>query len=311
MLTVFVCVTMEGWTDTMHYMNDAVGSSWPWVYFITLIVIGAFFVLNLVLGVLSGEFSKEGEKAKARGEFQKSKVRQQIEQSLQGYMEWITHAEDLEPDSKDLERMREEKEKEEDLAPIDETPTKDGEKKKKFLWFLQKKRQLQRINRTMRREIRQVVKSQAFYWGIIIMVFLNTCILTTEYHGQPVWLDSFQEIGNLIFLVLFTCEGLLKMYCFGFEAYFMSLFNRFDCFVVISSILEVVLLKFELMQPLGMSVLRCIRLLRIFKITKYWVSLRALVSSLLNSMQSILSLLLLLFLFMMIFALLGRLLCRR
>ena len=84
MLTVFVCVTMEGWTDTMYYMNDAVGSSWPWIYFVTLIVIGSFFVLNLVLGVLSGEFSKEGEKAKARGEFQKSKVRMQIEHSLQG-----------------------------------------------------------------------------------------------------------------------------------------------------------------------------------------------------------------------------------
>jgi len=85
MLTVSVCVTMEGWTDTMYYMNDAVGSSWPWIYFVTLIVIGSFFVLNLVLGVLSGEFSKEGEKAKARGEFQKSKVRMQIEHSLQGY----------------------------------------------------------------------------------------------------------------------------------------------------------------------------------------------------------------------------------
>merc|ERR1719244_1818391 len=112
MLTVFVCVTMEGWTDTMYYMNDALGSSWPWIYFVTLIVIGSFFVLNLVLGVLSGEFSKEGEKAKARGEFQKSKVRMQIEHSLQGYMEWITHAEDLEPDSKDLERDAKKKDKE-------------------------------------------------------------------------------------------------------------------------------------------------------------------------------------------------------
>jgi len=305
MLTVFVCVTMEGWTDTMYYMNDAVGSSWPWIYFITLIIIGSFFVLNLVLGVLSGEFSKEGEKAKARGEFQKSKVRQQIEQSLQGYMEWITHAEDLEPDSKELERKKELEDKDEELAPVDETPAKEGDKKKKFIWFIQKKRQLQRINRNVRRQIRQIVKSQMFYWGIIIMVFLNTCILTTEHHGQPPWLDKFQDIGNLIFLILFTLEGLFKMYSFGFEAYLMSLFNRFDCFVVISSILEVVLLHLELMPPLGMSVLRCVRLLRIFKITKYWASLRALVSSLLNSMQSILSLLLLLFLFMMIFALLG------
>ena len=30
------------------------GSAWPWIYFVTLIVWGSFFVLNLILGVLSG-----------------------------------------------------------------------------------------------------------------------------------------------------------------------------------------------------------------------------------------------------------------
>lgn len=35
-------------------MNDSVGSSWPWIYFISLVILGSFFVMNLVLGVLSG-----------------------------------------------------------------------------------------------------------------------------------------------------------------------------------------------------------------------------------------------------------------
>lgn len=34
--------------------NDALGTTWNWMYFIPLIIIGSFFVLNLVLGVLSG-----------------------------------------------------------------------------------------------------------------------------------------------------------------------------------------------------------------------------------------------------------------
>ena len=34
--------------------NDAFGSTFPWVYYIPLIIIGSFFMLNLVLGVLSG-----------------------------------------------------------------------------------------------------------------------------------------------------------------------------------------------------------------------------------------------------------------
>ena len=34
--------------------NDALGGGFNWVYFVPLIVIGSFFMLNLVLGVLSG-----------------------------------------------------------------------------------------------------------------------------------------------------------------------------------------------------------------------------------------------------------------
>jgi hypothetical protein len=34
--------------------NDALGSAWNWIYFVPLIVLGSFFMLNLVLGVLSG-----------------------------------------------------------------------------------------------------------------------------------------------------------------------------------------------------------------------------------------------------------------
>lgn len=38
----------------MFQTDDALGPSWNWLYFIPLIIIGSFFVLNLVLGVLSG-----------------------------------------------------------------------------------------------------------------------------------------------------------------------------------------------------------------------------------------------------------------
>merc|ERR1719244_632252 len=59
------------------------------------------------------------------------------------------------------------------------------------------------------------------------------------------------------------------------------------------------------MPPLGMSVLRCIRLLRAFKVTRYWSSMGNLVKSLVTSIASINALLILLILFIFIFALLG------
>lgn len=35
-------------------MNDAIGYEIPWIYFVSLVIFGSFFIINLVLGVLSG-----------------------------------------------------------------------------------------------------------------------------------------------------------------------------------------------------------------------------------------------------------------
>ncbi|XP_017859544.1 PREDICTED: voltage-dependent calcium channel type D subunit alpha-1 isoform X2 [Drosophila arizonae] len=305
MLTVFQCVTLEGWTDVLYYIQDAMGSDWQWMYFISMVILGAFFVMNLILGVLSGEFSKERNKAKNRGDFQKLREKQQIEEDLRGYLDWITQAEDIEPDatgglmpdgkSKQPNDMDSTENMGEEMPEMQVTESRWRKMKKDF----------DRVNRRMRRACRKAVKSQAFYWLIIVLVFLNTGVLATEHYGQVDWLDEFQEYTNIVFIGLFTCEMLLKMYSLGFQGYFVSLFNRFDCFVVIGSISETLLTKTGMMPPLGVSVLRCVRLLRVFKVTKYWRSLSNLVASLLNSIQSIASLLLLLFLFIVIFALLG------
>ncbi|XP_078024671.1 calcium channel, voltage-dependent, L type, alpha 1D subunit, a isoform X8 [Epinephelus lanceolatus] len=340
MLTVFQCITMEGWTDVLYWMNDAMGFELPWVYFVSLVIFGSFFVLNLVLGVLSGEFSKEREKAKARGDFQKLREKQQLEEDLKGYLDWITQAEDIDPDNED-EADEESKRNRVTLADLTE------KKKGRFGWFSQSSdthasvpasetesvntenqngedektpccgplcqkiskskfsRRWRRWNRFCRRKCRLAVKSVPFYWLVIILVFLNTLTISSEHYNQPMWLTQVQDVANKVLLALFTCEMLVKMYSLGLQAYFVSLFNRFDCFVVCGGITETILVELEIMSPLGISVFRCVRLLRIFKVTRHWQSLSNLVASLLNSMKSIASLLLLLFLFIIIFSLLG------
>uniref|UniRef100_A0A1Q3G4E2 Voltage-dependent L-type calcium channel subunit alpha n=2 Tax=Culex tarsalis TaxID=7177 RepID=A0A1Q3G4E2_CULTA len=303
MLTVFQCVTLEGWTDMLYYIQDAMGSTWQWVYFISMVILGAFFVMNLILGVLSGEFSKERTKAKNRGDFQKLREKQQIEEDLRGYLDWITQAEDIDPEN-EAKIIQEGKTMIMNEIDSSDNLGEDGEVQQE-MWFTRKRKSMDRVNRRLRRACRKAVKSQAFYWLIIVLVFLNTGVLATEHYQQPPWLDDFQEYTNMFFVALFTMEMLLKMYSLGFQGYFVSLFNRFDCFVVIGSIGEMILTSTQIMPPLGVSVLRCVRLLRVFKVTKYWQSLSNLVASLLNSIQSIASLLLLLFLFIVIFALLG------
>uniref|UniRef100_A0A8C3JW04 Voltage-dependent L-type calcium channel subunit alpha n=1 Tax=Calidris pygmaea TaxID=425635 RepID=A0A8C3JW04_9CHAR len=293
MLTVYQCITMEGWTEVLYWVNDAIGNEWPWIYFVSLILLGSFFVLNLVLGVLSGEFTKEREKAKSRGTFQKLREKQQLEEDLKGYMDWITHAEVMDSDRARGEGTR-------------SAWSKTLSLRVGFLALaILEGRQWRRWNRIFRRKCRDVVKSKFFYWLVILLVALNTLSIASEHHFQPEWLTQVQDNANRVLLALFVAEMLLKMYALGLRQYFMSLFNRFDCFVVCAGILEIILVELGTLSPLGISVLRCIRLLRIFKITRYWTSLSNLVASLLNSVRSIASLLLLLFLFIIVFALLG------
>ena len=84
-------------------------------------------------------------------------------------------------------------------------------------WFQKKKKGFDKFNRRARRNCRRAVKSQGMFWLIIVLVFLNTCVLATEHYRQPAWLDDFQEITNLFFVVLFTFEMSLKMYSLGFQ----------------------------------------------------------------------------------------------
>uniref|UniRef100_A0A8C3L500 Voltage-dependent L-type calcium channel subunit alpha n=1 Tax=Chrysolophus pictus TaxID=9089 RepID=A0A8C3L500_CHRPC len=306
MLTVFQCITMEGWTDVLYWMNDAMGFELPWVYFVSLVIFGSFFVLNLVLGVLSGEFSKEREKAKARGDFQKLREKQQLEEDLKGYLDWITQAEDIDPEN---DEEADEEGKRNTSMPTSETESVNTEnvsgEGENPACCGSLCRRWRRWNRFNRRKCRAAVKSVTFYWLVIVLVFLNTLTISSEHYNQPDWLTQIQDIANKVLLALFTCEMLVKMYSLGLQAYFVSLFNRFDCFVVCGGIVETILVELEIMSPLGISVFRCVRLLRIFKVTRHWASLSNLVASLLNSMKSIASLLLLLFLFIIIFSLLG------
>ncbi|CAL8367257.1 unnamed protein product [Lota lota] len=320
MLTVFQCITMEGWTDVLYWMNDAIGFEIPWIYFVSLVIFGSFFIINLVLGVLSGEFSKEREKAVARGELQKAQESKQLEEDMIGYMDWLIEAEDVDEEGNKRAAIAKKKmmkkfgwykqsedgesDSDDDIAYLDDDSG--------FCASLMAKMmansfcdQLCQLNHTFRKNCRVAAKSNNFYWLVLLLVFLNTVASASEHYGQPAWLTEMQERANKILLLLFTLEMSMKMYAFGLQIYFMALFNRFDCFVVCGGILETLLVELEFIPPIGISVLRCIRLLRIFKMTRHWAALSDLVNSLLNSMKAICSLLLLLFLFLIIFALLG------
>lgn len=148
--------------------------------------------MNLILGVLSGEFSKERTKAKNRGDFQKLREKQQIEEDLRGYLDWITQAEDIDPEN-EANVVQEGKTMTANEIDASDHLGEEGEIQQES-WLARKRKNIDRVNRRLRRACRKAVKSQAFYWLIIVLVFLNTGVLATEHYQQPPWLDDFQ--GN-------------------------------------------------------------------------------------------------------------------
>ncbi|XP_074218949.1 voltage-dependent N-type calcium channel subunit alpha-1B isoform X3 [Camelus bactrianus] len=324
-LTVFQCITMEGWTDILYNTNDAAGNTWNWLYFIPLIIIGSFFMLNLVLGVLSGEFAKERERVENRRAFLKLRRQQQIERELNGYLEWIFKAEEV--------MLAEEDKNAEEKSPLDAVLKRAATKKSRNDLIHAEEGEdrfadlcaagppfaraglksgktdgssyLRRKEKMCRFFIRRMVKAQSFYWAVLCVVALNTLCVAMVHYNQPQRLTTALYFAEFVFLGLFLTEMSLKVYGLGPRSYFRSSFNCFDFGVIVGSIFEVVWAAIKPGTSFGISVLRALRLLRIFKVTKYWSSLRNLVVSLLNSMKSIISLLFLLFLFIVVFALLG------
>nr|AAB60437.1 N-type calcium channel alpha1 subunit [Mus musculus] len=323
-LTVFQCITMEGWTDILYNTNDAAGNTWNWLYFIPLIIIGSFFMLNLVLGVLSGEFAKERERVENRRAFLKLRRQQQIERELNGYLEWIFKAEEV--------MLAEEDKNAEEKSPLDVLKRAATKKSRNDLIHAEEGEDrfvdlcavgspfaraslksgktesssyFRRKEKMFRFFIRRMVKAQSFYWVVLCVVALNTLCVAMVHYNQPQRLTTALYFAEFVFLGLFLTEMSLKMYGLGPRSYFRSSFNCFDFGVIVGSIFEVVWAAIKPGTSFGISVLRALRLLRIFKVTKYWNSLRNLVVSLLNSMKSIISLLFLLFLFIVVFALLG------
>ncbi|XP_065922507.1 voltage-dependent T-type calcium channel subunit alpha-1I isoform X8 [Magallana gigas] len=56
-VAIFQVISLESWVNIMYYVQDA-HSFWDWIYFVALIVIGSFFMINLCLVVIATQFSE-------------------------------------------------------------------------------------------------------------------------------------------------------------------------------------------------------------------------------------------------------------
>jgi hypothetical protein len=60
-MQTFQCVTLEGWSDIQKSVQQAYGYL-IFAFFVPMVFIGAFFLLNLTLAVINSSFNEETNK---------------------------------------------------------------------------------------------------------------------------------------------------------------------------------------------------------------------------------------------------------
>ncbi|KAF1474627.1 Voltage-dependent T-type calcium channel subunit alpha-1I, partial [Pygoscelis antarcticus] len=83
-IVIFQVITLEGWVEIMYYVMDA-HSFYNFIYFILLIIVGSFFMINLCLVVIATQFSET--KQREHQLMQEQRARYLSSSTVASYME--------------------------------------------------------------------------------------------------------------------------------------------------------------------------------------------------------------------------------
>nr|XP_021336020.1 voltage-dependent T-type calcium channel subunit alpha-1G isoform X2 [Danio rerio] len=284
LMSLFVLASKDGWVDIMYDGLDAVGvdqqpvmnyNPWMLLYFISFLLIVAFFVLNMFVGVVVENFHKcrrnqEEEEAKRReAKRQKRRDKKRRNIMLTG-VSWSSPDHTQEAQSKPFYS--------------DYCPT--------------------------RRLIYNMCKSQYLDLFITIVIALNVITMSMEHYHQPKVLSDSLKICNYIFTVIFVLESIFKLVAFGFRRFFKDRWNQLDLAIVLLSIMGITLEEIEVnaslpINPTIIRIMRVLRITRVLKLLKMAVGMRALLDTVMQALPQVGNLGLLFMLLFFIFAALG------
>nr|XP_028566908.1 sodium channel protein type 8 subunit alpha isoform X5 [Podarcis muralis] len=151
------------------------------------------------------------------------------------------------------------------------------------------------------------VTQQAFDILIMLLICLNMVTMMVETDTQSKQMEEILYWINLVFVIFFTCECVLKMFALR-HYYFTIGWNIFDFVVVILSIVGMFLAEIiekYFVSPTLFRVIRLARIGRILRLIKGAKGIRTLLFALMMSLPALFNIGLLLFLVMFIFSIFG------
>ncbi|XP_075299486.1 sodium channel protein type 4 subunit alpha isoform X1 [Opisthocomus hoazin] len=266
-LSLLQVATFKGWMDIMYAAVDSREieeqpeyeiNIYMYIYFVIFIIFGAFFTLNLFIGVIIDNFNQQKKKFGGKDIFM------------------------TEEQKKYYNAMK-----------------KLGSKKPQ--------KPIPRPSNKFQGMVFDFVTKQVFDITIMILICLNMITMMVETDDQSELKTSVLYKINLVFIVIFTGECVLKMFALRYY-YFTIGWNIFDFVVVILSILGIVLsdiIEKYFVSPTLFRVIRLARIGRVLRLIRGAKGIRTLLFALMMSLPALFNIGLLLFLVMFIYSIFG------
>lgn len=165
-----------------------------------------------------------------------------------------------------------------------------------------------------------MIQTNAFEMSIMACIVLNMLQMALDHEGRSESMVVFLQMTNYFFTGIFLFEAVVKLYVFRL-AYFKTAWNKFDFFVVCSSLIDLGL-EFAIPEPEGGNsdegssqiltvgpqlarVLRVLRVSRVLRLAGKYKGLQSLLKTIQMSVSSLINVFILLMLIFFIMAVLG------
>lgn len=312
-LSNFQIMSGEDWAPMMYrYMNCS--GQWAVLYFVFVVVVTNFFLLNIFVAVIleNFELSEEEKLIKQQSRFTESQGTKALSKDFA-----LQLADQLQdgPSARKIAKVVEkglavDLDADDATAPdgeedSDETAEDSSPDKTMLCCSMQSEIRMKCINLT---------DSTAF--DVFIMATIILCAFTIALEGPPdaTYLKGednlimLLEVCNYIIYVIFLFEMIVKMVAHGFTGYRLSYWNngwnRLDFVIIVTSTLEIV---FTIAGNDGhfFRIFRVLRVLRPLRMIQFNEGMRVVFDALLDCMPTVFAVVMLSFLFYITFAILG------
>jgi len=127
--------------------------------------------------------------------------------------------------------------------------------------------------------------------AVICVILLNCVTISMQHYDQSArWTFALDTVANTVFALLFASEMLLKMTGLGARQYSKDNWNKFDAFIVATSLVDMITSFSGASRiMLNLKIFRILRLVRVVKLVNVNSGLKALLKSLIVSLPSLMN----------------------